>query len=273
MSNQRLPPEILDYILDALHDEPKTLRDCCVVTKSWIPRARKHLFAEVKFSSPKDLKSWKETFPDPSTSPAHYVHTLSVKFPQVITVKDAEEGGWIRTFSRVVCFNVDSRMPDLNDLGISLSPFRGFSPILRSLRVFSILLPYSQILGLVRSLPLLEDLMLVLYGSIDDDDGDDDDSDDGDDPDTNGLPTAVSPPAPSPVFTGALGIVLLRGMGPIARRLLDLPNGLHFREVKVFWLKEDDLQWINALVVECCDTLESFDVTFHMFGAIIWFMG
>ena len=32
MSN--LPPEILDYILDLLHDEPEALKECCLVSKS-----------------------------------------------------------------------------------------------------------------------------------------------------------------------------------------------------------------------------------------------
>ena len=44
-----LPPEILDLIIDHLHDEPATLKTCCVVSKSWVPRTRKHLFALVEF--------------------------------------------------------------------------------------------------------------------------------------------------------------------------------------------------------------------------------
>ena len=51
MSRPHLPPEILEYILDTLHDDPKTLRDCCVVAKSWIPRTKNRLFAKVRFSS------------------------------------------------------------------------------------------------------------------------------------------------------------------------------------------------------------------------------
>ncbi|KAF9645264.1 hypothetical protein BDM02DRAFT_3073690, partial [Thelephora ganbajun] len=44
-----LPPEILDYIVDLLHDEPETLKQCCLVSKSWVSRTRKHLFANVEF--------------------------------------------------------------------------------------------------------------------------------------------------------------------------------------------------------------------------------
>ncbi|KAF9643160.1 hypothetical protein BDM02DRAFT_3081141, partial [Thelephora ganbajun] len=52
MSNPRqfhLPPEILDYIIDLLHDKPETLKQCCLVSKSWVSRTRKHLFADIEF--------------------------------------------------------------------------------------------------------------------------------------------------------------------------------------------------------------------------------
>lgn len=47
-----LPPEILDLIIDNLHDEPTTLKTCSVVSKSWIQRARKHLFVDIEFHPP-----------------------------------------------------------------------------------------------------------------------------------------------------------------------------------------------------------------------------
>jgi hypothetical protein len=57
MSNPDLPPEILDYIIDLLHDEPETLKRCCLVSKSWVPRTRKHLFADIGFQTEEHLKS------------------------------------------------------------------------------------------------------------------------------------------------------------------------------------------------------------------------
>ncbi|KAF9644805.1 hypothetical protein BDM02DRAFT_3066647, partial [Thelephora ganbajun] len=44
-----LPPEILDYIVDFLHDTPETLKQCCLVSKSWVSRTRKSLFADIEF--------------------------------------------------------------------------------------------------------------------------------------------------------------------------------------------------------------------------------
>ena len=100
MSNPPIPPEILDHIVDDSYDESDALRNCCLVAKSWVPRTRKHLFADIEFYLPKRLESWKMMFPDPSNSPAYHAHTLLVRFPQVVTAADAGEGGWVRTFSR-----------------------------------------------------------------------------------------------------------------------------------------------------------------------------
>ena len=130
------PPEVLDIIVDFLDKEFKALRNCCLVAKSWVPRTRKYLFLAVTFPSPQHLESWK-TFLDPSNSPAHHTHSLSIRCPHVATAGDAEEGGWIRTFSRVLCLDIASGLVlDSDDTEVSFTPFHGFSPVLKTLRLF-----------------------------------------------------------------------------------------------------------------------------------------
>jgi len=109
MSTPYLPPEMLDHIVDLLHDKPETLKKCCLVSNSWVPRTRKHLFATVRFGTKEDLESWKETFPNPATSPAHYAETLLIDCPYVVTAADADAGGWIKDFSRVVNLALDGQ--------------------------------------------------------------------------------------------------------------------------------------------------------------------
>jgi len=70
MSNPHLPPEILDYTVDFLHDKPATLKQCCLVSKSWVPRTRGHLFASISFDFILDIEAWKKTFSNPENSPA-----------------------------------------------------------------------------------------------------------------------------------------------------------------------------------------------------------
>lgn len=160
MSTPCLLEELLDYIDDFLHNAPRALENCCLVSKSWIPRARMHLFAHVAFSA-RGLQSWKKLFPDPSTSPACYTKTLCIYFPLADTAADAEEGGWIPTSSRVVSFEIADLGRDPDERANSLVIFYGFLRAVESLHV-SCTSPYLiSVLRLVRSLPLLEDFSLA----------------------------------------------------------------------------------------------------------------
>ena len=101
-----LPPEMLDHIVDHLHDEPPALRMCCLVSKSWVPRSRVHPFAYAKFNtSTYPIESWMKTFPDPSNSPARYTRILIIH-GHVTTVVGADIGRWIRAFHNVVQLHV-----------------------------------------------------------------------------------------------------------------------------------------------------------------------
>ncbi len=42
-----LPPELYDCILDCLSEDKPTLRNCSLVTRKWLPRARHHLFRSI----------------------------------------------------------------------------------------------------------------------------------------------------------------------------------------------------------------------------------
>ena len=107
MSDPRLPPETLDYIVDFLHDQPKTLKQCCLVTKSWVPRTRMHLFREIVFKYTSDLEAWRDTSPDPANSPTHYTRCLSFNCSLDVIVAAVEAGDyWIQVFSSVVKLNL-----------------------------------------------------------------------------------------------------------------------------------------------------------------------
>ena len=163
MSNPpTLPPDIFDDLVDLLHDEPELLKECCLASKSWVPRTRKYLFANITFLSAADLGSWKETFPDSANSPAYHTRTLVIRCTELVTVSDAEEGGWIRAFSGVANLEVtvNHTLWYGKASAISWAPFRRFAPTLKSLHVFPVTIPCPQLFDLVLSSPLLEDLYL-----------------------------------------------------------------------------------------------------------------
>ena len=231
-----LPPEILDLVVDHLYDDPTTLKACCVVDKSWIPRTRKHLFAHIEFHAQKlHVELWKKTFPDPSNSPAHYTRNLTIRDIPVITAPDTGEGGWIRTFHSVVHLRLECH--GWEGLPASVVPFHGLSPTLRSLHLTA---TFIDVFDLVCSFPLLEDLALVLLGSEIETD-------------------RWNAPSTSPKFTGSLDLRMIRGIGSAIRRLLDLPGGLHFTKITVL-CPYNDLGLITDLLSRCSDTLESLAV-------------
>ena len=246
MSTPRLLPELLDYIVDSLRNEPADLKSCCLVSKSWIPRTRTHLFAQVAFSD-KRLQSWKNLFPDPSTSPACYTKTLLIRLPLPVTSADAKEGGWIPTFSRVTFFGVDDPLWHGDKRAASLALFHGFSPTLKSLHVTCGVFQPSRILYLVHSFPLLKNLAFAsraidtLASNFDE--------------------RLITTQSPTPSrFTGSLKLSLEGGMDPFAHHLLSSPGSIHFRRLDLQWCRENDVSSTGVLVEECCSTLESLRI-------------
>ena len=161
-----LPQETIDHIVDFLYDKPETLNACCLVSKSWIPRARKYLFAKVEFSSIKDFESWMETFPDTFNSPGHHTRTLIVRCARVVAARDGGTDDLIRIFPSVVrltlttFYNSALLVTDVLNT-VNLTPLYELSSTLKSLHVDFIYLSRSQTFNFLSSLPLLEDLGLV----------------------------------------------------------------------------------------------------------------
>ena len=108
MSDPSLPPEVTDYIIDLLHDEPDVLKQCCLVSKSWVSRSRKYRFHRVRFTTDADLKNWKGMFPDPVGSPGNLTHSLWVICPTAFTA-EVKGSGWIgATFLNVVRLDLNT---------------------------------------------------------------------------------------------------------------------------------------------------------------------
>ena len=236
MSDLCLPVEVLDHIVGNLHNSKITLRACCLVSKSWTHRIRKHLFAKVEFDSPVDLQSWKKTFPDPSTSPAHYTKHLSVVFLQSVIATDAEEHGWIPTFCHVEHFEVHAKGWISDGPPTSFVSFHEFSPALKTLFVSSAELP--AIFHLAYSFPRLENLSLKSLEF---------------DAHHDSLRLASS----APPFTGFLKLSSERGINATVNQFLSLPTGPYFRELELSWWTGEGIEPVTALVERCCSTLES----------------
>ena len=238
-----LPPEILDLIVDFLHDEPDALKACCLASKSWVHRTRQHLFAGIGFFKESRVKLWKETFPDLSNSPARYTRNLTIHTSQALT-----SVGWTRAFSGLVRLEVDVILC-ISGEKISFVPLRGLSPTLKSLHIYyGSSAPSSEIFGLVCSFPFLKDLTLL---SI-----------------SNNEVDVWNIPSTSPKLTGCLDLNIAGGMHPTVRRLLELPGGLRFSKIVIMCFDED-VEPAMDLVSKCSDTLEYLSMTYHNTGAFL----
>jgi len=234
-----LPQEILDLIVDHLHDDPTSLGSCCLVSKSWIHRTRKHLFTNVDLRAHDRFERWKETFPDPANSPAHHARTLELTIDDLNSTT-AADGCFISTFCGVVYLHVGARGPYRHE--IPLVPSYGISPVIRSLCVNSTSFKLSEIFDLICSLPLLEDLSLISFIHDHGDEG-------------------WNAPSTSPKLTGSLKLIMLGGIHSVASLLLGLPSGIHFTKIAVSWNNEEDAKWTMCLVSRCSSTLESLYIT------------
>ena len=128
--------ELFDHIVDFLYDSVDALKSCCLVSKSWVPRSRKHLFAVINFRNTDDVQSWKAVFPDPSTSLGRYAKTLFISSEHIIAAVGVEEGCWVSAFACVVQLSMNTFRSDSEPImSVSLVPFHGLSPMLKSLHV------------------------------------------------------------------------------------------------------------------------------------------
>jgi len=163
-----------------------------------------------------------------SNSPAHHTRTLCISDLPTLTAAGTEVGGWIRTFCNVVHLVFSYVGP------ATLVPFYGLSPTVRSLHL---IYSSAQVFDLICSFPILEDLVLICNPSTSDAD-------------------AWNAPLTSPKLTGSLDLRMIGLPPPVARRLLELPGGLHFSRINLAFF-DNETESMKDLVLACSDTLES----------------
>jgi hypothetical protein len=245
MSPPDLPPEILDLIVDHLYDEQSTLKECGAVSKSWVPRARRHLFFHVEFGSMSLIELWMKAFPDPSNSPAHYARVLSLHGSPVVVSTGTHARTWVQTFRHIVELRTISVLWDYGPT--SLVPLHGSFPTLKSLSISRSNIPPQELLGLICSFPLLRDLRLNnIY------------------PSKRTVNVGWNVPSTSPELTGSLQ--LSGGITSYIWRSLDLLNCC-FRFTKIVTtcqVGNEDL--LTGWVAKCSDSLESLSIGFNSSG-------
>jgi len=203
---------------------------------SWVPRAQRHLFADIRFGSGgSSIQSWIAAFPDPSSSPAHYTRRLRIFDCDIAAVAT-----WIHPFRHIVELRVKP-LSRSRSVPTSLAQLRGLSPTLRSLYIYTSYIPHLDLLGFICSFPLVEDLNLQYVTA------------------TGGIDNRSIDLA-SPKFTGNLYILSVDSSA--ARGLLALPCGLRFTKIIINSVRAAGYAGlVNDLVSKCSGTLEFLKVS------------
>lgn len=238
--------DIVYHIMELLRDDPRTLKECCLVSKSWTHSCQIHLFYDVaiKIDSPQLLKKWGKTVRilDSGTSPACYVRSLKVDPTYLVTAEDGKVGGWIQPFANVVHLElpvvpIDEMWFKLPASNVSFTHFHTLSSVESLNLIFKTVSPSEQVLNLICSLPRLKDLVLIAQGSV-----------------IGGIEKVTSQPSPPPPLTGTL--TLGEGVETVANILKYVPRGLHFRRIAFNASCGQNLACVTDLVEMCSNTLQ-----------------
>ena len=87
-----LSPELIDIIIDNLHNDKRSLSACCLISKQWVPSCRFHLFSKITVT-PHRISSMLHFLESHSPSIASLVRNLVVDdFSEWGLDEDPEEG-------------------------------------------------------------------------------------------------------------------------------------------------------------------------------------
>ena len=76
-AQHELPPELIDRVIDFLHNDPKTLVACSLVASSWTATSRYHRFSRVKLICPNDWTKL-DRLVELSPTVVHYVRAVAM---------------------------------------------------------------------------------------------------------------------------------------------------------------------------------------------------
>ena len=153
----RIPQEIIDEILDhlATSSNPESLQSCALVSKSWVPSCRRHLFRTSLFSL-ENMKRWLEVFPAPEESPAHFVRNLR------FTMQGHDRGP--DKFSECIPWFTSVQTVSLSGYGSVRPPWISLlwklPQSVTSLAIDTAMASLVQVRDVIAQLPNLEDLSL-----------------------------------------------------------------------------------------------------------------
>lgn len=247
----QLPQELVDRVIDFLHNDRPALKASCLVHTDWIDPCRCQLFGSVTLNGLMDLESWAETFPSVLQSPAHHTRKLTL-IGLCASLGDKGLNPDKLDDSLLQHLRSFNQLRKLVFTALNLHPRN--SPELHFLHVRSSLTsllfhsPYpttqKKLLHFICSFPHLENLSITGVSRW---------LEDGKE--------GYSVPQASPPFRGMLKLAGFSDPGgKFSSRLVDLPNNVRFRLLKLDFLRAEECKSAERLIISCAATLEELQL-------------
>lgn len=151
----KLPQELVEYIIDFLHDDPITLNACSLTGHAWCSAARQHTFGTINISTKSHIASLEK-----SNGPFSYTQTLSI-WPKCATMRILNASGWSR-LANLTNLSLQCELPSFGiELDDALQLFLDNFPVLETLTIRnSRVRSLGTIMRAIHLLPRLSDLIL-----------------------------------------------------------------------------------------------------------------
>lgn len=162
-----IPAELCDQIIDCLRDDKTALRTCGITCRSWLPRARHHLFSRAAID-------WTncDTFKDlllSSNNIGHHIRTIEIEGALGVFSMDRQHTAalskWLHSIPRVIpAALVNVQELDLALVTIDAAITASFFARLPSVTKLSLcactLDSFNTLVEMFYSMPLLQDLVV-----------------------------------------------------------------------------------------------------------------
>lgn len=251
MSLPYLPQEIKDQVIDLLHDDDETLRNCALVSRPWLRQSQKYLFAEVQICYHLLMKWCRNIAPGEDglssfTRKLYVSHRSPREFETVMPHLDS-----FKRVESLVIFDYDCMDLD-NEPYLPIAPDKYYGHFGESLRSLQLLYPSESLgalLPLIYLFPHLDSLTIEGLMAAGEE-----------------HPAPPSPSSSSPTaFKGKLHLRLLAGNDMhILSKLAKYP--LQYDYVSINGSSRELGVHFNNLISACSRTLKTLDISQKYIG-------
>lgn len=165
--SSRIPPELCDQIIDCLSDDQGTLRACGITCRSWLPRARHHLFKRAAIDW-MNCDSFTEVLQS-SDGIGHHIRTIEIEGALGVFSMDRQHSAALSAWLHSIPEDLPAKLINVQELDLALVTVdaaitSSFFARLTSVTTLSLcactLDSFNTLVEIFYSMPLLQNLSI-----------------------------------------------------------------------------------------------------------------